>query len=720
MSPERIIQPAGLLFICLIPLLKCACVEEVVVHRDNCLVCHQPRDESGTPRGIEEAHPWYPLNCVDCHGGNARVCDGVKTMTPYGPECDGNWIYDKNAAHVSPKGGRKYIKNLSVTQLNAVDKAYLRFINPGDLRVVDQTCGQCHVEEAMLVPRSTMAHTSGELTVARYRAGVQQDTVGHVAGVTVNDPTYESTNTCSTPFLQMFDPAPMTEDSRNPDTRLSVENAQETYLVKSCNRCHLWDFGENRMRGDFRSSGCSACHMPYADDGRSQSADPRIPKQTTPHPIKHQLTSAIPAEACMHCHYRGGRIGPSFHGYRESSGPGLNPPDVDALGVSLHGHDPNYYLTDEDTTNAWDETPPDVHQEAGMTCVDCHTREEIHSDGHLYADTQCSVKTECVDCHGTVREYARPGPGHDNLQWRDGKLYLRAKLTGAELLVTQVRDTVTPGNPRYTEEAALAMGVNAQGYSHTDTLECYTCHAGWLPSCYGCHVEVDMTLTKRVQTTGRETPGSPSGNRRWVGLNDLVLMWNTDGKLAPSMPSERLFMTVLVRDEEKTAEQGALVKKAVFTSKPREFPLPDGGVMPGFGQRAFNPHTTRRRSQFMACDRCHSVETTENPVNNVLLDLTYGFGTQRFLQQACDIQNEDPSCDPATDFTTYPLDAVQTREGQSLVVVGHPVPNLSRPLSLDEIDRMRSVVLPRGTYLETPCPNNAATDLAWPQPMRLR
>ncbi len=27
------------------------------------------------------------------------------------------------------------------------------------------------------------------------------------------------------------------------------------------------------VRGNFRATGCAACHMPYAEDGRSQSKD---------------------------------------------------------------------------------------------------------------------------------------------------------------------------------------------------------------------------------------------------------------------------------------------------------------------------------------------------------------------------------------------------------------------------------------------------------------
>ncbi len=675
-----------------------ACSKERVVHRANCEVCHLPRDESGTPHGIEAAHPWVELECVTCHGGQDWICDGTLTGLDGGvgenPRCDGNWVYDKDRAHVAPGDGPSFLKNLSSQELDEVDRAYLRFINPGDLRVVDTTCGRCHTDITYRVRTSVMAHTSGEVTVARYRAGAQPTPHGVFSAVDVSA---EPNPPCGVAELTRLDPPPLDPASSDPTTELSTANAQDQYIVKSCLRCHLNDFGENRFTGDFRSSGCTACHMEYADNGLSESNDPRISHETVPHPRTHELTTAPTTTQCTHCHYRGGRIGMSFQGYRESGGPGFNPPNPEVLGVAQHGHDAAYYLTDEDNSNDFDETPPDVHFEAGMHCVDCHYEEEVHGDGHLYADTQCAVGTECEDCHGTLDAYAEPSLLRDNFYVRDGRRYLRTKVTGLELEVPQVRDLVTPGSPSYSEAAAMAMDA-----THLQDLECYTCHSGWTPSCYGCHVTVDMSVEGRYQSTGRLTPGRPTGSRRAVVLNDLVLLWNSDGKLAPSMPSERFFLTVLDEAGQPTR----------INSRPRTF---DDGTGPraGFGQRAFNPHTVRRRSSFMSCDRCHSVGSVEAPTNEALLDITHGFGSDRFIERGCDVSNADDTCDPDTDWTSYRLDAIIDRAGNPLVVVGHPDPQVSRPLSLEEIARMRAIVVD-DSYLPTPIPADARTNPEFP------
>ena len=79
--------------------------------------------------------------------------------------------------------------------------------------------------------------------------------------------------------------------------------------------------GTNDHPGDYRSSGCSACHVIYANDrdpahsgpyapfghrGFSASIDPTIPKNESGHPIRHAFTRAIPSSQCMICHVHPG------------------------------------------------------------------------------------------------------------------------------------------------------------------------------------------------------------------------------------------------------------------------------------------------------------------------------------------------------------------------------------------------------------------------------
>ena len=108
------------------------------------------------------------------------------------------------------------------------------------------------------------------------------------------------------------------QSNRGPGTgsRIAVPviNITKTRL----NDPHLWFLGTNDQPGDYRSSGCSACHAVYANDRdekhsgvyahfghKGDDGDPTI-RPSRPdesgHPIRHEFTRAIPSSQCMVCH----------------------------------------------------------------------------------------------------------------------------------------------------------------------------------------------------------------------------------------------------------------------------------------------------------------------------------------------------------------------------------------------------------------------------------
>jgi len=651
-----------------------ACVEEEVVYRDGCVVCHMPRPaEGGEPVGIEDAHPFgdTKLKCTDCHGGDEKS-------------------YDQAKAHVDSRGAPKFIRNLTTGQLDEVDPGYIQFINPGDLRVANKGCGAassasggsgCHQEIVDKVRRSMMGHTAGEVVVARYRAGVQDDVLARVGAKAATDPDYDERIHGTIESMEKFDPPPPRVNLLDSISSTAAATStlahelyaeiQDDYMAKSCFRCHLWDFGENRFRADYRSSGCTACHMLYSDDGISESKDPTIPKDVSPHPIKHELTSAIPTDQCTHCHYRGGRIGPSYQGYREAGQAGTNPDHPNTLDTSQHGHDGAFYITDEDNRNQFDETPPDIHFEKGLHCIDCHYSKEVHGDGHLYGDTQVFVQIECENCHGSIDEESKlkldDGTPMPNLERdKDGTVWLTGKVDGVKHKVTQVKRSVDPADSLFSQTAFISMGRDAQsGFSHADRIECYTCHSAWYPSCYGCHVTVDYSKSSRVLTSGEVRVGKPSGSRGPVSIDDLVLMYNTDGMISPSMPSERFSLTVKDAQGDISFENRVRHRTATSTT-------------PGFGQRTFQPHTVRLRSPFSACRRCHVLQS-DNPEameeNRKQVRQTVGYGSDKYLWQ---------------DETgkTFRMDAILNDDNEIQVEVAHPDPEESRPLEKSLRDKL--------------------------------
>jgi hypothetical protein len=107
------------------------------------------------------------------------------------------------------------------------------------------------------------------------------------------------------------------QSNRGPGTGLRIAVPVINITKTRLNDPHMWFLGTNEQPGDYRSSGCSGCHAVYANDrdpahsgryaafgntGKSQSADPTIPRDEPGHPVKHEFTRAVPSSQCMVCH----------------------------------------------------------------------------------------------------------------------------------------------------------------------------------------------------------------------------------------------------------------------------------------------------------------------------------------------------------------------------------------------------------------------------------
>ena len=97
------------------------------------------------------------IGCTDCHGGDATASE-------------------KEKAHVQPRHPKYWPSSANPERLyakiNKEDPAFIRFVNPGDLRVASVTCGECHPSEVRRVRKSMMAHGSMLWGAALYNNGV--------------------------------------------------------------------------------------------------------------------------------------------------------------------------------------------------------------------------------------------------------------------------------------------------------------------------------------------------------------------------------------------------------------------------------------------------------------------------------------------------------------------------------------------------------------------
>ena len=352
----------------------------------SCADCHD---------GCRDPHPGNrQATCVHCHGGDPSKATKLEAHPT--PRFPAEWQSSGNPE-------RPYMLTMQES------RDWVQFVNPGDLRIANKTCGPCHADETLQVMKSLMntsQHFWGTVTYANgivstkrsilgesYGPDGKPQVVNHIVSedggvyqhgepgraptpaeveenswsmVAVPLPHWEVTqpsnifrifekgsrlgtaalglNGLNTPIPGLPDKF---EDPGRPNNRssdrgfgtlnrvdLPTLNVHKTRL----NDPHLSFMGTNDQPGDFRSSGCTSCHMIYANDrdpvhsgpyaqfgnlghgnvgafpnykasGKKGAAlnetlpvDPNIPQDEQGHPIAHRFTKAIPSSNCMVCH----------------------------------------------------------------------------------------------------------------------------------------------------------------------------------------------------------------------------------------------------------------------------------------------------------------------------------------------------------------------------------------------------------------------------------
>ncbi len=479
--------------------------------------------------------------CLACHTGIEAIGGGLKPSAQA--------IHNGLPCTLCHKG------NDQATDKSAAHAGIVR--NPTALGVVDTTCGTCHAPHVDRVKKSLHATMAGMISSVEYSWAAQREKNARHATVAIADTS--GTVPKERGAVEKLEQLPTFAKSGNPGY---------DYLRNQCLRCHLWTEG-SMQAGDFRASGCAACHVLYADNGLSQSADPTIPKEKPAHPIKHELTTRIPPQQCIHCHNRGGRTGVSYTGAMEADPYGSPFTASGGKQSMLHG-------------KLYNQLSPDVHFKQGMSCIDCHTSNDAHGDGHIYSKKEQAVEIRCTSCHGDVDQspsgktaWGTPLP---NLAQEGGKLVLTAKLTGKKHLVPSVKAVADAGK---LHPAMLIQG-------HKEKLECYACHASWAPQCYGCHVKMDMRQKAKDWISGGQDAYQWEENRSYLRWETPVLGINHRGKVSPFIPGCQVVFTQIGPD-------GKTIKhNFVYTTA-------DGysGIM----TNQIQPHTITRAAR--SCIDCH-------------------------------------------------------------------------------------------------------------------
>ena len=271
-------------------------------------------------------------------------------------------------------------------------------VNPAHPSYMDKTCGRCHAQVDRT--RHSLHFTlSNEINTVRTHFGAR-DT------------------------LETIEDIPVT---KNPKEIIPLV---DDMLRRRCLRCHVYYRGD-RYAETVHGTGCAACHLEYGDGGM----------------LSHRFVKSPPDRQCLHCHY-GNHVGADFYGrfehdYKEEFRTPYQPDGA---------YPPRPYGVEYHQLN------PDVHQKAGMACIDCHSGSE------LMQPVKTSQKISCESCHLPSSSHVPPAA----VERRNTGLQLTTILSGKTLDI-----------PPATHPAHKAHGNKAA---------CTVCHAQWSFSDRGVHL----------------------------------------------------------------------------------------------------------------------------------------------------------------------------------------------------------------------------------------
>ena len=713
---------------------------------------------------VEQIHYGGPrLLCVDCHGGDPTSI--LKEIAHVTVETSFN----------ASTPGSNLLDDPPLAALDALPDDVIRFINPSDYRVARQTCGSsilgggnCHttvVENSMLLGRATLI---GTLAGGGYHAGTQgkEPLYGVVAARDEWVPAQLPAGT-----VQSVDQLP----GDVPD-HIDDPTARAFYPVfeQLCLECHVYRDGP-KVPGRYYSSGCNACHMLTADDARALTADETQDRDELGHVQTHRFTNLIPDSQCARCHIS--HLGRSLlaQGVRERSeaegdklidGPnrGVEDPEhhvpwgevnyVKYKGQrQIFGKPYPFFIEDEDGRNEVDETPPDIHTEKGLGCIDCHNIREAHGDKQMAARMDGEIDVRCESCHGRPGElgslvsdaglvFARSATAvqssGDNVsvltKGLDGEVSQHGRFTGVEHPVTQIERVTDPAfaghNPRTamgcelhagTEGArqAIMKAVNAlsatdpaavaeaypglpEGFTFPEEeiaregagrVECFTCHNRWTLNCYGCHMVRDDRQSYTSRLTGETKWGRVNSFGLSVVPDALALGFNPRGKISP-MVGTSIFFTHIDKDGARAIDAVALRTG-------------DGHGGDANTHNAVHHHTTRKLPR--DCDGCHPSASDSHDPDALRRAVGLGTDTYLFVDGEGRIHRLDKlvAVDLDGDGEPDELTGIELPDSiaESWALAGNTHPRLGDlpperpdpgPLNLETINRvLQSVVVPQ-------------------------
>jgi hypothetical protein len=519
---------------------------------EKCVSCH---------RGISQVGKSHPLSfgCTVCHGG-----DGNAEAKEIAHE---TLIYDPKA-----KTGKR---------------------NPSSFSVVDKTCGQayCHSGHSQKdrnhierVKKSMMGTLAGMISGLRYQWGAQGHREANYGVRAVEDKDAEiPLRDGALSKLKALPIFSNKEASSSITKPIVSRHIGDSLLKDRCFQCHIDSPGGPE---NFRSQGCAACHFTYAKDGLYKGEDLTVSRTESGHPARHKMITLTPDSVCSQCH-RGYQTTKNF----------LNNGVMSA--------------TSAISSPGFGEIRQDVHIEAGLECIDCHTQFDIMGDGNIYSKQHQAVEIRCETCHGNADSRPLIAQVKDPLdrvvrlarsytEWRNSigdwmalssrqRKMTNVKVIKGEVVTLGKRSGKIYKNP-LTADAIEDHSIPA----HKNKLECTSCHSQWVPDCKGCHA------TFMPKKSGGGKPWSAITSQT-INVKSPSLMVGPRGKVTSMITPERRLLNIFDQQGnpipviKENGDAGGLYREWSFTNP--------HGYSGGHLAYALNPHSVGKKVR--TCASCH-------------------------------------------------------------------------------------------------------------------
>jgi hypothetical protein len=427
-------------------------------------------------------------------------------------------------------------------------------------------CGSCHRDEVDRMTSSQMFTNAG--MIGQIRATWESDRPGIVFGA--QDGRLVRSDGSDTAIVSVA----------------GLDDLSGELYRKFCSRCHLAMADDDPAAG--HPAGCAACHFPYGDGATYHGGDKTV-RGRGPHSATHVLQGLPPMEACARCHHRSGRTALTYQGLMDGNNALV--PTRRGLAGPVKGSEERSFT----------HIAADVHFEAGMECIDCHTSRETMGDGYAHADMEGQLEIRCEDCHGDAKQLPRfvEVTRESDASVRESHQYARAVSPGTRVALTSKG---LPYSNVFESRSKVVLAIKRTGKllrspvitgspTHTivghERMECSACHSRAVPQCFGCHTSYDKRMSSWDVIKDEDSPGEFGETEDARTLYPFPLAVNGRGGISPVTPGCQTFVTVIEADGRRSKDESV----ARYRGRPQMRFAP------------FYSHNTGRRA--VGCAECH-------------------------------------------------------------------------------------------------------------------